>query len=103
MMRVKLNDTVAITVGKDRNKRGKVIEILPKKDKVLVKGLGLITKHMKARKQGETSGIKSIESYLKLANVMPVCPSCDKVVRVNVKTLEDGKHVRICNKCKEIF
>ena len=102
MMRVKENDTVVVLSGKDKGKKGKVIEILTKKDKVMVKYLGLITKHAKARRQGETAGIKQRESYFHVSKVMPVCTACSKAVRVNVKTVED-KRVRTCNKCKEAF
>ncbi|HEX2977797.1 MAG TPA: 50S ribosomal protein L24 [Candidatus Babeliales bacterium] len=103
MMRVKEKDTVVILGGKDDGKKGKVIEILPKKDKVKVKDLGVITKHAKPRKQGDTGGIKQQEAYFHVSKVMPVCTACHKAVRVNVKTMEDGTRVRTCNKCKEAF
>jgi large subunit ribosomal protein L24 len=103
MMRLKKNDTVVVISGKDEGKKGKVIETLPKKGKVKVKDLGIITKHVKARRQGETGGIKQQESYLDASKVMPVCTACSKPVRVNVKLSEDGTRVRICNKCDEAF
>jgi len=103
MERVKKNDTVAIITGKDKGKTGKVIEILSKKGKVMVKGIALVTKHVKARKQGEISGIKKKESFIKLSNVMPICSSCKKPTRVSGKALEVGKRMRICNRCNESF
>jgi len=89
--------------GRDKGKTGTVIEVLPKKEKVLVKGVAMVTKHAKARRQGETGGIKKKESYVWLSDVMPVCVACGKPCRVNVKMLSEGKHVRMCNKCKEVF
>jgi large subunit ribosomal protein L24 len=103
MERVKKNDTVAVITGKDKGKSGKVIDILPKKGKVMVKGVSVITKHVKARKQGEVSSIKKQEGYIDLSNVMPICTSCKKPTRVGAKMLDDAKRVRICIHCKEIF
>lgn len=101
--RVKKNDTVVVLSGKDRGKTGTVIDILPKKDKVMVKGVGVITRHVKARRQGEVAGIKQEEQFIPLTKVMPVCVSCNKPCRVNLAILEDGSGVRTCNRCKEKF
>ena len=72
MAHVKKNDVVFILTGKDKGKSGTVIEVLPKEGKVKVKGIALVTRHMKARRQGETSTIKKMESYINISNVMPV-------------------------------
>lgn len=101
--RIKKNDTVVVLSGKDKDKKGTVIEVLPKKGKVLVKDIALTTKHVKAKKQGETSGIKKVEGYIDLSNIMPLCPMCKKPCRISVKAVEEGSHVRSCNRCKEIF
>ncbi len=108
MERIKKNDTVFVITGgnkkgRDKGKKGKVIEILPKKGKVMVKGVSLVTKHFKARKQGEASGIKKIERYIDSSNVMPVCTACKKPTRVGTKEIEAGKRVRICKRCNENF
>ncbi len=70
--RIKKGDQVYVLTGKDRGKKGIVIAILPKKDKVIVKDVALVTRHIKARKQGETSGIKREERFIHISNVMPV-------------------------------
>lgn len=103
MMRIKKNDTVIVLSGKDKGKKGVVINVSPKKDEALVKGVGLCTKHMKARKQGEASTIKSIESYIDMNKLMPICSSCKKPCRVGVKILETGKRQRVCKKCNEVM
>ena len=103
MERIKKNDTVSVVTGRDTGKSGKVIDILPKKGKVMVKGVALVTKHMKARKQGDTPGIKKIESFIELSNVMPICSSCKKPARVGSKQLDTGKRIRICKRCNESF
>jgi large subunit ribosomal protein L24 len=101
--RIKKNDTVVVLSGKDKDKTGTVIEVLPKKGKVLVKGIALVTRHVKARRQGEVSGIKKEETYLDAGALMPLCGACKKACRVNAKMMEDGTRVRICNRCEEIF
>jgi large subunit ribosomal protein L24 len=103
MERIKKNDTVFVVTGGEKGKKGKVIEILPKKGKVMVKGVSLVTKHFKARKQGEASGIKKVERYIELSNVMPMCTACKKPSRVGVKVIEAGKRIRICKRCNENF
>ena len=69
MAHVKKNDTVVIIAGKDKGKKGHIIDILLKKGKVRVKGVALVTHHVKARKQGEASVIKKEESYIDISNV----------------------------------
>ena len=101
--RIKKNDTVVVLSGKDRDKKGTVIEVLPKKGKVLVKDIAIVTRHAKASKQGEVSGIKKEESYVDASSLMPVCVSCKQPCRVNAKLIENGKRVRVCNRCEEIF
>jgi large subunit ribosomal protein L24 len=69
---IKKGDLVYVLTGKDRGKKGSVIEILPKKGKIMVKGIAVVTRHVKARKQGETSGIKREERYIDISNVAPI-------------------------------
>lgn len=101
--RIKKNDTVHVISGKDKGKQGSVVAILPKKDKVLVKGVALLVHHKKPRRSGEVGGIHAEESFIEVSRVMPVCPSCKKPSRTNAKRLDTGKNVRVCNRCKEIF
>ncbi len=103
MNRIKKNDTVLVLSGKDKGKRGTVVEVLPKKGKLLVQGINVVIRHAKARKQGDVSGIRHEERPFDISNVMPVCPSCKKPCRVGVKFLESEKKVRVCAKCKEII
>ena len=102
MMRIKKNDTVLVLTGRDKGKRGTVLEVLSDKGLVKVAGIAIVTKHQKARKQGEISAIKKQEGYINASNVMLI--SLDKKpCRVNFKVLEDGKKVRVCNRTKEII
>jgi large subunit ribosomal protein L24 len=94
---------VIILTGKDKGKRGSVIDILPKEGKVKVKGIAIATRHVKARSQGETSMIKKEEAFIDISNVMPIDPKTDKPSRVNFTKLEDGSKARISNVSKEAF
>lgn len=103
MMRVKKKDQVLIISGKDKGKKGEVIEILPKKGKLKVKGVAIATRHVKPKKAGELSGIIKSEAFIPLSKVMPVCKSCDKSTRIAAKMLENGTKARSCKRCGEIF
>lgn len=103
MMRVKKNDTVKVITGKDKGKTGVVIDILPHKDKVKVKDVAILTKHVKARRQGQESMIKKEEAFIELSNVMPLCSSCSKPCRIKIKILSDGKKARVCSQCQEVI
>ncbi len=100
--RIKRNDTVQVVSGKDKGKSGSVIKTVPKKGKVLVKDVAIITRHVKPRRQGETGGIKKEESFIDISNVMPVCTSCNKPTRVGA-TVVDNANKRMCKRCKEVF
>lgn len=105
LMRIKKNDTVKVISGKDRGNQGQVIDVLSEKgkvNKVKIQGIAIVSKCFKARKQGEVSAIKKIESYIEVSKVMPVCSGCKKPCRMNVAMVENKK-ARMCNRCKEIF
>lgn len=93
--RVKINDSVMVISGKDKGKTGTVIDIIAKKGKVMVKGVSLVTRHVKPKKQGETGGIKKTEGYIDLSNVMPLDPETHKPARIGSKTLENGDKIRV--------
>jgi large subunit ribosomal protein L24 len=103
MNRIKKNDTVMVISGKDKGKQGSVLALSFKNNKVLVKGVCMMTHHVKPRKQGEVGGIKKQEGLINLSNVMPICSACKKPCRVNVIAVDGGKRARACNICKEIF
>ena len=95
---VKKGDNVVVIAGKDKGKSGKVLEVLPKDNRVLVDGVNIVTKHKKARTQNEKSEIVKKSAPIDASNVMVVCPVCGKATRVAHKEI-DGKKVRTCKKC----
>jgi large subunit ribosomal protein L24 len=68
-MHVKKDDLVEVTTGDDKKKQGKVIEACPRENKIRVQGVGLVKRHYKARKQGESSEIKEKERFIDASNV----------------------------------
>lgn len=100
--RIKKNDKVCVVSGKDRGKEGVVLAVSPRDNKVMVKGVAIITRHVKPSKDN-AGGIKKEESFVLMSKVMPVCGSCNKACRVSAKSLESGNVVRVCNRCKETF
>ncbi len=101
MMRIKKHDMVVIIAGKDKGKRGRVLELDINKNLVKVAGVAVLTKHYKARRQGEVSSIKKQESFIDLSNVMLVAPGDAQPSRVNFSVLEDGTKVRVSNRTKQ--
>jgi large subunit ribosomal protein L24 len=100
-VKIKKNDTVLITTGKDRGKKGKVRRALPKDERVVVEGLNMIKRHSRARRAARQAGIVELEAPIHVSNVMLVCEKCKKPAKVGYKTLEDGRKVRICKSCDE--
>ena len=97
-LHVKKGDEVMVISGKDKGKKGKVLEISPKEGKVIVEGRNIVTKHVKPKKQGQLGGIIKAEGALYASKVMPVCPKCDKPTRVGHE-IKNDKKIRVCKKC----
>ena len=101
-LHVKKGDTVVVLSGKDKGKQGKVIQALPKKNKVVVEGANQIKRHTKPNQQNPQGGIITKEAPLQASNVMLVCPSCGKPTCIAKKQV-NGKFVRACKKCGEVI
>lgn len=105
MSRIKVGDQVIVLQGKDRGKVGKVIERIPGKDKLVVEGINIAKRHVRARKRGQDSGIIEREAPLSVSKVMIVCPRCGKRTRIGVRvsgdSSEEREKLRICKKCGE--
>ncbi|MGE5280347.1 MAG: 50S ribosomal protein L24 [Deltaproteobacteria bacterium] len=104
MLKIVKNDTVVVTAGKDRGKRGKVMRVLPDEGKVLVEGINVAIKHRRRTNQEQQhEGRVKMERPIAVGNVMVVCKSCSAPARIGFKTLEDGSKARLCKKCNETF
>ncbi|OGZ24617.1 MAG: 50S ribosomal protein L24 [Candidatus Nealsonbacteria bacterium RIFCSPLOWO2_01_FULL_43_32] len=97
-MRIHKGDQVLIISGKDRGKKGKILNVFPKDLRVLVEAVNLRKKHVKPKRSGEKGQVVETPSPLAVANVKLVCPKCSKATRVGYKLVENKKY-RICKKC----
>ena len=97
-MKIKNGDNVEVLSGNDKGKKGEVLEVLPKEGKVVVKGVNVRKKHVKAKRQGDESGIIPVECSIPSSKVNVVCPKCGKTTKVGYG-MEKDKKIRICKKC----
>lgn len=97
-LHVKKDDQVMIISGKDKGKKGKILEVSVKEQKVIIEGRNMVTKHVKPRKQGQIGGIVKAEAPLYACKVMPICPKCNKPTRVG-NEIKNDKKIRVCKKC----
>lgn len=95
---VKTGDTVVVINGKNRGTRGKVLQVSPSENKVIVEGVNIVTKHIKPRSMEEQGGIVKAESALYADKVQLVCPKCGRPTRTGSKINAKGKKVRVCKK-----
>lgn len=100
---VRNKDKVMVISGKDKGKVSEVIAVYPKKGKVLVKDVNIVSKHQKPNRQNMQGGIVQKEAAIYSSKVMLYCDKCKNVTRINNKILEDGTKVRVCKKCGETF
>jgi large subunit ribosomal protein L24 len=100
---IRKNDNVLVTTGKDRGKRGRVLRVLPEKNRLVVEGVNFVKRHTKPNpSQNVKGGIMEREAPLHASNVQLVCPECGAPTRVGRRLLDDGRKVRICRKCEGV-
>ena len=101
-MGLKKGDMVKVVTGREKGKTGKILKIIADKEKVVVEKLNFVKRHQKPDAKGK-GGIVEKESPIHVSNVMLLCNKCEAGIRVAHKVLEDGKKVRVCRKCQEVF
>lgn len=102
-LQVKTGDRVYVISGKDKGKIGSITKAMPKEGKVVVEGVNIITKAVKANPMaGVQGGLMKFEAPLRACKVMVYCPKCEKPTRIKRETKEDKK-VRVCKKCGEVL
>jgi large subunit ribosomal protein L24 len=95
---IRRNDTVKVIAGKDKGKQGRVLRVFPGDNKLLVEHVMMVRKHVKANPPRVKGGIAEQESRIALSNVMVVCSSCNRPVRIGHDTKGD-QSVRVCRRC----
>ncbi|HAP67411.1 MAG TPA: 50S ribosomal protein L24 [Nitrospinae bacterium] len=100
---LKKGDVAVVMTGKSKSKSGRILSVLPSKEKVIIEGINIVKRHMKPSKKYSQGGIIEKEGPIHISNVMLVCPKCNKSTRIGNTVLDDGKKLRTCKKCKEVI
>jgi len=101
-MKIKTNDNVKIISGKYKGKTGKVIQVFPTDEKVVVEAVNIIKKHLRAKSQTEKGQVIELAAPFPVSKVMLLCTKCEKPTRVSYK-LDGEKKKRFCRECKQFI
>ena len=93
--RIKKGDQVVVITGNDRGRRGEVLQVMPKEERALVRGVRVVKRHTKPSGMGQPGGIIEKEGPIHLSNLMLVDPKSDKPTKVGFRVLEGGRKVRV--------
>ncbi len=94
-MRIKKNDQIVVLAGEDKGKRGKVLKVIPSKERVIVEGINFISRHMRPSQSMPQGGIVKKEAALHVSNVMVIDPKTNEPTRVRYDFLKgEGKKSR---------
>ena len=100
---IRKNDTVSVNTGKDSGKRGRVLKVIPGKNRLIVEGVNMIKRHTRPNPQKNIKGgIVQREASIHASNVQLICPECGAKSRIWRKLLNDGRKVRVCRKCEGV-
>lgn len=99
---IRKNDTVVVIAGREKGKRGKVLFVLPAKQRVLVERVNMVKRHQRPTQKLRQGGIIEREAPLHVSNLMLVCGKCDKPTRIGKQVLANGRRTRVCKRCGEI-
>jgi large subunit ribosomal protein L24 len=102
MKRIRKGDRVQVIAGNDRGKIGRVLAVYPERDRLMVEHVHMVKRHQRATQQMREPGIVEREGTVHISNVMPICPECDEPTRIAF-TIVDGRKMRRCKRCGEIF
>lgn len=102
MFRIRRDDLVEVRKGRDRGKRGRVRQMLPREARAVVADINVMKKHVKPGQRARQAGIIDFEAPLQLANLALVCGKCERSTRVGFRFLEDGSKARYCKRCGEL-
>jgi large subunit ribosomal protein L24 len=98
---IRKNDEVYVLRGKDRGKTGRVLIVIPQKQRIVVEGVQMIKRHTRPNpQQNIKGGIVEKEASIHISNVAVVCKNCKERTRIGMSVLEDGRRERTCKKCR---
>jgi len=103
-IRLKKNDTVQVIAGRDAGKQGKILKVIPEKNRVIVQGVAFVKKHTRPNPQRNIKGgIAEREAAIHASNVMIVAGEDEKRSRIGFKALADGRKVRVSRRTGEVL
>ena len=102
MSNIRKGDSVVVTTGRDKGKKGSVIKVFPKENRALVQGVNVVKRHQR-QSQSQQAGIVTKESPIHLSNIAHVDPKSGKATRIGFKTMADGSKVRFAKKSGEVI
>jgi large subunit ribosomal protein L24 len=102
-MKIRKDDEVLVITGDDRGKKGKVRRYYPREDRLVVDGVNMVKRHMKARANVKQAGIIEREAPIHVSDVMLICSKCNKPTRVGFLSLDNKTKVRVCKQCNEVI
>lgn len=102
-LHIRKNDLVMVVNGKEKGKSGRILRVMPEKEKVIIEKINFIKRHARPHGKQRQGGILEKEAPLHVSNVMLLCEKCNKPVRIGHRVVEGSKKARVCRKCGEIF
>ncbi len=100
MAKIRRDDTVLVTKGKERGRTGVVRQVMPRKNRIIVTGVNMVKRHMQPRAQ-RPGGIIEREAPIHVSNVKIICKSCNEPTRVGFGFRDDGTKFRYCRRCEQ--
>ena len=98
-MHIRKNDSVMVVTGRERGKTGKVLRVMPDRDRAIIERVNMVKRHAKARGPQQPGGIVEKEAPIRLSNIMLMCDKCNAPVRTGRKIMGDGDKARVCRRC----
>ncbi len=98
-MKIRKGDKVAVIAGNYRGSEGRVMRVIPKRNRLVVEGVNRRTRHERPSEKNPEGGIVTFEAPIDASNVMLVCPHCDSPSRIRIRRDPDGTVERLCVRC----
>lgn len=103
MEKIRKGDKVKVITGNDRGREGEVVRIYRQTQRIIVKGVGMITRHQRPTQRQREGGIIEREGTIPISNVLVICPECDRPTRIGFTIAETGEKLRLCKQCQRSF
>ncbi len=101
-LKIKKGDQVVVMAGRDKGKRGEVMRVMPKEDRLIVQGVNMVHRHTRPSPQ-HPGGIVDKEATIHVSNVAHIDPKTSEPTRIGMKTLDDGRKVRFAKRSGEVI